>query len=101
MGIGACVALIAIGAVLTFATEFDIAGMDVNAVGVILMIAGALGLLVTMQIFRPRSRREPAPREAYPPHAGHYPPQAPGPYGQQPPGQYPQQPPPGPGGYYR
>jgi hypothetical protein len=60
MGTGACVTLLAIGAVLTFATEFHLAGVDVNAIGVILMVAGAFGLVVTLQVFRPRRPREPA-----------------------------------------
>jgi drug/metabolite transporter (DMT)-like permease len=89
MGIGACVALIAIGAVLTFATELHLAGVDVNAIGVILMVAGALGLVVTLQVSRPRRPRESAMTRpgGYGPGASpHYaPPAAPGPYAQQPP----------------
>lgn len=62
MGIGACVALLAVGATLTFATEWSVQGIDIDAVGVILMIAGTLGLVVTMQIFKPRSRPAPPPQ---------------------------------------
>jgi hypothetical protein len=57
MGIGVSIFLIALGAVLYFATNFDIAGLDINTVGVILMIAGAVGLLASLLIFGPRSRR--------------------------------------------
>lgn len=100
MGIGAAVALIATGAVLTFATDWYVAGIDLNAVGVILMIAGAIGLAVTVQVFRPRSQSGAGrtPREPYHPQAGHYAQQPPPPAGgHYPPqaGHYPQNPPPG------
>ncbi len=45
MGIGISVFLIAVGAILTFAVEVSIEGVDLGTVGVILMIAGAIGLL--------------------------------------------------------
>lgn len=56
MGIGASIFLIAVGAILTFAVEADIAGIDIAVVGVILMVAGALGLLFTALIWGPRRR---------------------------------------------
>jgi uncharacterized membrane protein len=51
MGIGVSVFLLAVGAILTFAVEADISGLDIAVVGVILMIAGAIGLLMTMLVF--------------------------------------------------
>ena len=46
MGIGVSVFLLAVGAILTFAIEVDSTeGLNVNTVGVILMVAGAIGLL--------------------------------------------------------
>lgn len=45
MGIGISVFLLAVGAVLTFAVNATVSGIDINVVGVILMIAGGLGLL--------------------------------------------------------
>jgi hypothetical protein len=56
MGIGVSVFLIALGAILYFATNFDVAGLDVNTVGVILMIVGVVGLVVSLLIFGPRRR---------------------------------------------
>jgi Domain of unknown function (DUF6458) len=56
MGIGVAVFLIAVGAILTFAVHATGSGFNIHTVGVILMIAGALGLLVTMTIFAPRRR---------------------------------------------
>jgi hypothetical protein len=38
--------LIAAGAILKYATNFDVRGVEIDTVGVILMIAGALGLLL-------------------------------------------------------
>ena len=54
MGIGVSLILIAVGAILTWAVETSVSGLDVNAVGVILMIVGAgrarafAGLLVDL-----------------------------------------------------
>lgn len=51
MGIGVSVFLLAIGAILTFAVNASVSGLDINVVGIILMIAGAIGLLLTMLVF--------------------------------------------------
>lgn len=57
MGIGASILLMAAGAVMTFAIEVENAeGFNINTVGIILMIAGAVGLLATLFIFGPRRR---------------------------------------------
>jgi Domain of unknown function (DUF6458) len=56
MGIGVSIFLIAVGAILTFATDLEVSGLDIDTVGVILMIAGALGLLLTLLIWGPRRR---------------------------------------------
>lgn len=56
MGIGVAVFLIAVGAVLTFAVHATASGFNIHTVGIILMIAGALGLIVTLTIFAPRRR---------------------------------------------
>ena len=56
MGIGASIFLIAIGAILTFAVNATLSGVSIQTIGIILMIAGALGLIVTMLVFAPRRR---------------------------------------------
>ena len=56
MGIGVAVLLIAVGAILTFAVHATASGFNVHTVGIILMIAGALGLIVTLAVFAPRRR---------------------------------------------
>ena len=54
MGIGVSIFLIAVGAILTFAIHATLNGVSIQTVGVILMIVGALGLIVTMFIWGPR-----------------------------------------------
>ena len=56
MGIGVSVFLIAVGAILTFALDVTVSGIDLDLVGVILMIAGALGVVLDLVIFAPRRR---------------------------------------------
>ena len=51
MGIGVSVFLFAVGAILTFAVNATVSGIDIATVGVILMIAGALGLIMTTLVF--------------------------------------------------
>jgi hypothetical protein len=49
MSIGASIFLIAVGAILKFAvTVQDSKGFDLNAIGVILMVAGAIGLFISL-----------------------------------------------------
>jgi hypothetical protein len=54
MGIGVSIFLIAVGAILAFAVNFDVSGLDINVVGYILMIVGVIGLIMTAFIWGPR-----------------------------------------------
>ena len=56
MGIGVSVFLLAIGAILAFAVEYNLNGLDIHVVGFILMAAGILGLLMTTLVFGRRDR---------------------------------------------
>lgn len=56
MGIGVGIFFIAVGAVLAFAVNATVNGINLVTVGVILMIVGALGLVVDLAIFAPRRR---------------------------------------------
>ncbi|MBA2767801.1 MAG: hypothetical protein H0U35_01460 [Sporichthyaceae bacterium] len=56
MGIGVSIFLIALGAILAFAVNFDVSGLDINVVGYILMIVGLIGLIMTAFIWGPRNR---------------------------------------------
>jgi hypothetical protein len=51
MGIGVSVFLLAIGAILAFAVDLTVSGLDLATVGVILMVVGAIGLVTSMLIF--------------------------------------------------
>ena len=48
MGIGVSIFLFAIGAILAFAVNAQTRGINLNTVGVILMIVGAVGLLLSL-----------------------------------------------------
>jgi beta-lactamase regulating signal transducer with metallopeptidase domain len=48
MGIGVSLFLIAAGAVLKFAVSGTVSGLDISVVGVILMIVGAVGLVLSL-----------------------------------------------------
>lgn len=51
MGIGVSIFLLALGAILAFAVEVEASGFNINTIGIILMVAGAIGLLLTMLVF--------------------------------------------------
>jgi hypothetical protein len=57
MGIGVSVFLIAVGLILALAVHVTVAGLDVQLVGWILVIAGVLGLITSFAFFGPRRRR--------------------------------------------
>ncbi len=48
MGIGVSLVLIAVGAILTWAVTAEVSGIDLNTVGVILMVVGAAGALISL-----------------------------------------------------
>ncbi len=48
MGIGVSLFLVAVGAILAWAVEVDASGVDLDTIGVILMVVGAVGLLLSM-----------------------------------------------------
>jgi hypothetical protein len=56
MGIGASIFLLALGAILAFAVDFQISGLDINVIGWILMAVGVLGLVLTLVVWAPRRR---------------------------------------------
>lgn len=59
MGIGVSIFLIAVGAILSFALETDADGINLDTVGIILMVVGVIGLLLSMMVFGSwRERRD-------------------------------------------
>jgi hypothetical protein len=78
MAIGPSILLIALGAVLRFAVSVSTRGFNIHAIGVILMIVGGIGLIISllwMTMWRERAaarpryadRRDYAGRDAPPP----------------------------------
>ena len=57
MAFGTSILLIAIGAILKFAVSDTLEGINLETVGVILMIAGALGILLSLIVAPPWSGR--------------------------------------------
>jgi len=53
MGIGVSIFLFALGAILTWAVEVEASGINLNTVGVILMIVGAIGFVASMLFWSP------------------------------------------------
>ncbi|KIH97140.1 hypothetical protein LP52_20690 [Streptomonospora alba] len=60
MGIGLGIFLVVIGAVLSYGITTDIAGLDLDAIGMILMVAGVAVVVLTlalMMLRRDRTRK--------------------------------------------
>lgn len=55
MTIGGSIGLIIIGAILAFAVTYDLAGLDINIIGFILMVGGLIGLIAGL-VLAQRSR---------------------------------------------
>lgn len=70
MGTGTSILLIAVGAILKYAVTAHVSGIDLNTVGLILMIVGIVGLLLslfwmTIWANRRRARGTVATQDAY------------------------------------
>jgi len=48
MGLGTSIFLIAVGAILDFAVNWHARGVDLKTVGLILMVIGAIGLILSL-----------------------------------------------------
>ena len=57
MTVGTSIFLIAAGAILRYAVTADVSGIDLGVVGLILMIAGALGLVIGLWMMSVARRR--------------------------------------------
>ncbi len=68
MTIGAGIFLIAVGAILKFATNLHVQGVSIDTIGLILMIAGAAGLILGLfqEVIWSRRTRPVAPGEVPP-----------------------------------
>ena len=50
MGIGTSIFLIAAGAILRYAVDFDVTGIRIQTVGLILMVVGIIGLIISLAV---------------------------------------------------
>ncbi len=66
MTIGGSIFLIALGAILKFAVTASVAGIDIQVVGVILMVAGAIGLVLGLFMMTQANNNQP-PQGPQPP----------------------------------
>ena len=66
MGIGGSIFLIALGAILAFAVHVSVGWLSLNVVGYVLMIAGVVGLLLTIWFWSNRRRTVVTPPPADP-----------------------------------
>jgi hypothetical protein len=48
MGIGVSIVLVALGAILIWGVTAEVAGVDINAVGWILLVVGVVGAIISM-----------------------------------------------------
>jgi hypothetical protein len=70
MQIGTSILLIAVGAVLRYAVTGELSWIDIQTVGLILMIAGILGLIISLlytALWADRARTTPDPYVDRPP----------------------------------
>ena len=69
MGIGTSLFLIAGGAILYFAVNAEVSGIEIETVGLILMVIGVVGLLISLFMLNSTRRttvvRDDPPRDVY------------------------------------
>ncbi|MFE2449129.1 DUF6458 family protein [Streptomyces melanosporofaciens] len=59
MGLGGCILMIAVGGILTFATDWSASGFNVQLVGLILMAVGIIGTSAYVSVYKRRRVVEP------------------------------------------
>ena len=57
MGIGGSIFLMALGAILAWATHIQVGWLDLRVVGYVFMVAGLAGLILTLWFWSSRRRR--------------------------------------------
>lgn len=58
MGIGVSVFLITVGAIFRFAITVELSGLDIKAMGNILMLVGAIWLVISLIVMRRRGSEQ-------------------------------------------
>lgn len=57
-GLGLSIFLVAVGAILAWATSYELSGIDLQMVGLILFVIGVIGALLTVLTSVSSNRRE-------------------------------------------
>ena len=65
MGIGVSIFLLALGAILAFAVNTSVSGLDISVVGIILMVCGLIGLALALYAMSSARRSAVVQDEAY------------------------------------
>jgi hypothetical protein len=66
MGIGTSIFLIAVGAILRYAVDVTVEGVEIDTVGLILMVVGIIGLVISLAIVFMGSGGRPDRPDDYP-----------------------------------
>lgn len=56
MGIGGSIFLIAVGAIIAFGVHYQLGWLDLSVVGWVLLLAGVVGLVITLWVWGSRRR---------------------------------------------
>ena len=66
MGIGTSIFLIAVGAILRYAVDVTVEGVEIDTVGLILMIVGIIGLVISLAVLFMAGNDRPRGTDDYP-----------------------------------
>ncbi|HMJ97379.1 MAG TPA: DUF6458 family protein [Thermoleophilaceae bacterium] len=66
MGIGTSILLIAVGAILRYAVTVTVSGIELQTVGLILMIVGIIGLVISLAVLFMAGDDRPRRTDDYP-----------------------------------
>ena len=66
MGIGTSILLIAVGAILRYAVTVTVQGIELQTVGLILMIVGIIGLVISLAVVFMAKDDQPRRADDYP-----------------------------------
>jgi sulfite exporter TauE/SafE len=66
MGIGTSILLIAVGAILRYAVNLTVQGVEIDTVGLILMVVGIIGLVISLAIIFMSTDDRPRRPDDYP-----------------------------------
>jgi hypothetical protein len=66
MGIGMSIFLIAVGAILRYAVNVTVEGVEIDTIGLILIVVGVIGLVISLAVIFMAGDDRPRPPDDYP-----------------------------------